>query len=519
MRCDIAIYHCSVKTFSRRNGQSATAAAAYRAGEKLLDEQTGELHDYRKKGGVISATLILPKDAPAWASDRGRLWNEVERAETRINSTVAREFEIALPQELPPNDRERLAQEFARELVERHGFVADVAIHAPPEFKKDDTGKVIDNQNHHAHILLSTRRLGPEDFTEKTREFDARSKGDNDDAYLFGPSLVEHWRERFALLQNQYLERAGVAARVDHRSNKTRGLDAEPTRHLGPAAVGFERRTGIDSEKRKREVLAVRAVDEREQALDAAARELAELDAQEAVIAAELAEDQRYVTMDDAELSEVISNIHPTDIDRQVESSWEVSQAKRAVTDLESKHDSVARQIESWEESHRFKTWLNSKGIGGAELDGLRTGLAQLGNRITKALRKVRKVTEAAHDRLWPEYNRRLILFDELIELRKAKRQRKEQQVEAAQSLEFSTIALQRSMGVFGWADGGKEWNACPKALQRLIEGYLSAPEGEREALSAEMGRSADVRYWLAQQKRGLDPVPAPERNRGPRLG
>ena len=52
----MAIYHCSVKTFSRRNGQSATAAAAYRAGEKLLDEQTGELHDYRKKGGVISAT-------------------------------------------------------------------------------------------------------------------------------------------------------------------------------------------------------------------------------------------------------------------------------------------------------------------------------------------------------------------------------------------------------------------------------------------------------------------------------
>lgn len=249
----MAIYHCSVKTFSRRNGQSSTAAAAYRSGEKLLDENTGELHDYRRKGGVISATIILPSHAPAWASDRARLWNEAERAETRINSTVAREFEIALPHELSPNDRERLAHEFARELVEKHGFAADVAIHAPPEFQKGGTGKVIDNQNHHAHILLSTRRLGPNGFTEKTREFDARSNERDDDSYLFGPALIEHWRERFALLQNLYLARAGVAAQVDHRSNKARGLDAVPTRHLGPAVVGFERRMGIDSEKRQRE--------------------------------------------------------------------------------------------------------------------------------------------------------------------------------------------------------------------------------------------------------------------------
>lgn len=514
----MAIYHCSVKTFSRRNGQSATAAAAYRSGEKLLDEQTGELHDYRKKGGVISATMILPSHAPAWASDRARLWNEVERAETRINSTVAREFEIALPHELSPDDRERLAHEFARELVERHGFAADVAIHAPPEFQKGGTGKVIDNQNHHAHILLSTRRLGPNGFTEKTREFDAKGRSDKA-SELFGPALIEHWRERFAVLQNQFLKAAGVEQKVDHRSHQARGLATEPTRHLGPAAVGFERRTGLDSEKRMSEALAVRAVDERAQELDGAVRELAELDEQEAVIAAELTENQRYVAMDEAELSEVISHVQPTDIDRQVESSWEVSQAKRDVRELESKRDRVARQIESWEEEHRFTTWLNSRGIGGAKLDGLRTGLAQLGNRITKALRKVRDVTEAAHDRLWPEYNRRLTLFDELIELRKAKRQRKALQVEAAQSLEFSTIAIQRHLGVLGWADGGKEWSACPKRLQALIEDYLSTSGVEREALSAEIGRSAEVRDLLARQKRGLDPAPAPKRNHGPRLG
>ncbi len=140
--------------------------------------------------------------------------------------------------------------------------------------------------------------------------------------------------------------------------------------------------------------------------------------------------------------------------------------------------DRVARRITSWEEGHGFRTWLNSKGIGGAELDELRTELEQLGNRITKAIRRVREVVEVANERLWPEYNRRLTLFDELIELRKAKRQRKAAQVEAAQSLEFTTIAMQRSLGVFGWADGGREWSACPRRLQTLIENYLSASGG-----------------------------------------
>ncbi|HIF5740202.1 TPA: MobQ family relaxase, partial [Enterobacter kobei] len=161
----MAIYHLSVKTISRSAGRSATAAAAYRAGAKVTDERTGEIHDYTKKSGVVSTNLILPSNAPDWAHDREQLWNAAEQAETRKNSTVAREFEVALPDELPPSERLRLSHDFARELVARHGCAADVAIHAP--------SKEGDDRNHHAHILLSTRRLGLEGFGEKTRELDA----------------------------------------------------------------------------------------------------------------------------------------------------------------------------------------------------------------------------------------------------------------------------------------------------------------------------------------------------------
>lgn len=229
----MAIYHLSVKTISRSAGRSATAAAAYRAGVKITDERTGEIHDYTRKGGVESAELVLPAGAPEWAADRAALWNAAEQAEKRKNSTVAREFEIALPAELSPAERARLARDLAREIVERHGCAADVCIHAP--------GKDGDDRNHHAHILLTTRRLGPEGFGEKTRELDDQKTG---------PQIVTQWRERFAALTNERLRENGIEARVDHRTLEAQGIEREPTRHLGPAATGYERRTGEPSRKR-----------------------------------------------------------------------------------------------------------------------------------------------------------------------------------------------------------------------------------------------------------------------------
>ena len=229
----MAIFHLSVKTISRSAGRSATAAAAYRAGVEITDERTGEIHDYTRKGGVESAALILPDNAPEWATDRAKLWNAAEQAEKRKNSTVAREFEIALPAELPAAERQALAHDFARALVARHGCAADVAIHAP--------GKEGDNRNHHAHILLTTRRLGPDGFGEKTRELDDQK---------VGKVLVTEWRERWAGMANASLERHGHAERIDHRSHAARGIEAAPSQHLGPAATGYERRTGEPSRLR-----------------------------------------------------------------------------------------------------------------------------------------------------------------------------------------------------------------------------------------------------------------------------
>ena len=61
----MAIYHLSVKTISRAEGRSATAAAAYRAGVEITDERTGEIHDYTRKGGMVATEFFLPTGAPA----------------------------------------------------------------------------------------------------------------------------------------------------------------------------------------------------------------------------------------------------------------------------------------------------------------------------------------------------------------------------------------------------------------------------------------------------------------------
>ena len=229
----VAIYHLSVKAVSRSAGRSATAAAAYRAGCSITDERTGEIHDYTRKGGVESADIVLPDGAPEWATDRTKLWNAAELAEKRKDACVAREFEVALPSELSPAERRRLALDFAKDMANREGCAVDVAIHAP--------GKEGDNRNHHAHILRTTRKVEADGMGAKLDTEKAGRKRSDD---------LEAVRAKWADLTNERLRENGIAARVDHRSLEAQGIDREPTQHLGPAASGYERRTGQPSDKR-----------------------------------------------------------------------------------------------------------------------------------------------------------------------------------------------------------------------------------------------------------------------------
>lgn len=237
----MAIYRFSAQMISRSAGRSAVAAAAYRAGAELTCDRTGQVHDYTRKGGVVSSEIIAPNGAPEWATDRARLWNEVEAAEKRKDAQLAREVELALPRELTPDQRLELVRSFVRSEFVSRGMVADIAIHEP---KASDGG-----QQPHAHVMLTTRTLGPEGFQGKNRDWN--DKG-----------LLENWREAWANHANRALERAGQEQRIDHRSleaqrqdalamgddRKAQDLDREPQPKLGPTAAAMER-AGIQTDR------------------------------------------------------------------------------------------------------------------------------------------------------------------------------------------------------------------------------------------------------------------------------
>lgn len=219
----MAIYHLSMKIISRSNGYSAVASAAYRSGSLMLDERTGLTHDYTRKSGVAEAVILTPATAPAWCTNRAELWNAVEKAERRKNSQLAREIELAIPHELPQDAARETVLAFVRENFVSQGMIADVAFHH------------MDKTNPHAHIMLTTRAVGPAGFGGKVRDWNDRTH-------------AETWRASWADHANRALANAGYQEEIDHRSYERQGLEKTPGIHLGKSACAMETR-GIETER------------------------------------------------------------------------------------------------------------------------------------------------------------------------------------------------------------------------------------------------------------------------------
>lgn len=212
----MAIYHLSIQTISRGQGKSCIASSAYRAGEKLKDEKQGLIHDYTKKQGVESE-ILAPSNSPSWVYDREKLWNEVDKSETRCNSRTAREINVALPIELSREQQKEVARAYVKENFVDKGMVADLCFHFN------------DSSNPHFHVMLTTRDIDDNGFTKKNRDWDKKEN-------------ATIWREQWANHANKALEKLGFEERVDHRSYKNQGIDQSPTIHLGKTSSEMEKK-------------------------------------------------------------------------------------------------------------------------------------------------------------------------------------------------------------------------------------------------------------------------------------
>jgi len=250
---------CVHERVSRGTGGSIVRTAAYNARERLVDERTGEVWDYRHLGETLASGTYAPKDAPEFVHDLQRLVNQIERAEKRSDAQLAINLDIALPHEMTLEENRRLGQDFVREAFMRRGYVARMDIHRP-----DPEG---DDRNIHMHVWATLRKIGPDGF--------APTKSEQQEQYRNRHEYVEQLREKWERLANRHLERNGYDARIDMRSLKEQGiLDREPEQHRGPTVTAMQREgkvSDIADEilQRKQDIAELRSLNAEEKRIDA----------------------------------------------------------------------------------------------------------------------------------------------------------------------------------------------------------------------------------------------------------
>jgi len=201
----VAIYRLSSSSISRGKGQSAIASASYRSGDKLLDERIDKEFDYSRKQNIDDTFIILPENANKEYSDRGKLWNAVERAETRVNSELAKEYTLALPVELSKEQQKDLVTSFCNEQFVSKRLAVDVAFHN------------LKLENPHCHIMTTTRSFnGDGELGQKERFFKPKD-------YLI--ELRKDWE----LTVNKEFEHLGIDERITADSYAKQGLNIDST--------------------------------------------------------------------------------------------------------------------------------------------------------------------------------------------------------------------------------------------------------------------------------------------------
>lgn len=234
----MAIYHASTTTVSRGAGHSSCAKSAYIGGDEITNDITGEIHSYENRHGVEHNEIILPSGIDEKITPQ-ELWNKAEKAEVRKDARVGREWNIALPHELTPDQRKDLAKDIAQDIADRYQVGTQIAIHAP--------SKTGDERNHHVHILTTTRKIDKDlNLTDKA-DIELSNKKCITVGIKTTDEQIKDVREMIGTKINQHLEKAQIIEQVSHLSYKDQGIDKIATKHMGKSATNLEKK-GIKTE-------------------------------------------------------------------------------------------------------------------------------------------------------------------------------------------------------------------------------------------------------------------------------
>ena len=214
----MAIYSCNLKSIGRTTHEPGTAGAHLR-------------YISREEAAPHIMARHMPADPVA-----ARTWMDQRERAMRKNARVIDKIRIALPRELDEAQREALVEAFMEDLTGgRVPWFA--AIHQHGE----------DAHNPHVHIAVHDR-----DITTGKRLLRLSDNArDRIKAGLPGPKAVEWMRERWEVICNDALARAGIDARIDRRTLTAQGIDRTAGVHEGPRAQHIEGRVRRPRSRRR----------------------------------------------------------------------------------------------------------------------------------------------------------------------------------------------------------------------------------------------------------------------------
>jgi hypothetical protein len=515
----MAHYHFHVNPGPKGKGADH---AQYIAREgRFKEEKYGEIGE--KESGNL----------PPWARGSAARFFAAADEHERSNGNSYRELELALPVELSDAERGKLVREFVAEQIgERHAYAW--AIHEPR------------GHNPHVHLMFSERKLdgierGPEQYFKranaKNPERGGHAKSDRFTGAQ-GPEEVVALRARWAEVQNAALERAGVEARVDHRSLEAQGIEREAMQHRGPAVSGIEKRGKESDVSRRREAeraeraqardperrtveAEVRVVTRQEMAAEkVAARERREL-------AAEVTGPERELVLPlvEADRREQLGRASAA-AERRVERRQSLGGrlGKKLVEQARALRDRIGQQLE------RVKEWVRERfpepfqQIKDRARDLFGTAPDRPPAAAPKEVVPIDLAALKAKGRAMSEGWRQTLHTDQ-AEARRAEGVRQEQQrqrqVEAERQArdqaerqrtveQFRELAAKREIKGVGYGDRSEDWRATPEALRERIDRFNAlAPEARKlvlERLVQELarGRGLEDLQKLMDQRREL---------------
>ncbi|MGA7539001.1 MAG: MobA/MobL family protein [Steroidobacteraceae bacterium] len=495
----MASYHAHVRPGPK--GAGAEHAQYIERGGRFKAERYGEIGE-SERGNL-----------PAWASGSAARFFAAADQYERANGNAYREFELALPVELSDGERGALVRAFvAEQLGERHAYAW--AIHEPH------------GHNPHVHIMFCERirdgiERGPEQYFKRANGKHPELGGHAKTDWFTGkggPKAVEALRARWAEVQNQALERAGHAARVDHRSLEAQGIEREAGQHWGPAVSGLEAR-GQEAE------VSVRREVERALRQEVVHRRQPELVAELREVTREEVAGQRAAARERRELLPETDGTLRKDLEHQVEADRR-EQIARVEAQVERRIERRAGLTGRWadrlleqarhlrdrvlELGGRVKEWVQGLRMRReprlereASAGPARADREKARERPVLDLAAVKARGRAASDR-WRER-----LHERAAQ---EKQQALEQRARERVVQSFQELALGREARLSGYGDRSERWRATPAALREQIDRYNALPTRARaavlERLVQEPEKVRTLERWLEERRqcvRGLD--------------